>query len=79
MCFTLPSLSMMIRTGTGLNLCSVKTGINPRDHVFVTGVILDAHRESAPARPCRGIGFRGQLHLIHIRDQVLQQFGVAAG
>jgi len=29
MCFTLPSLSMMIRTGTELNLRSVKNRINP--------------------------------------------------
>ena len=43
--------------------------IDPRHHVLVAGVVLDAHRKSSPTRSGRGSGLLGHLHLIHVEKQ----------
>ena len=56
-----------------------KDRIDPRNQIFVSRIILNAHWDIAPARPRFGASFRGQLHLVQVEHQALQQLGVAAG
>ena len=53
--------------------------INPRNHVLVPRIILNAHWDIAATRPRRGVGFRGQLHLVEVEHQALQQLRILAG
>src|SRR6266568_3490389 len=63
MCFTLPSLSIMMRTGTGLNLRSANSGST-----------LYANRNITAAPPRNGAGLLRQAHLVHFLDEILGQF-----